>query len=417
VGHGSSSVGLPTVEEFMISRRDFVAATGGLAAGLAWDCQRAWAQANARPPLRIKDARIKDNVVVEAEDGTQGSFPIVGQDPRASLAPHAARIRELLVGRTAFDPALEGEMLWEAMYPGKASLYAQGRDPLTGEAVANKPRGGRHTKTGALFIGFSAVDIAIWDLRARLSKLPGYQVIGKADRKQLLVYWRPGEPKLGLDDARRRAREAFDRGYKHQKWYFRYSAEHGKQGLKDNIELVRVLREELGPEAKLMFDNHGIRYGDNVEYSVNLCKAVQPYHPFWIEEPICPEHVDGYARIKEETGLPIAGGEHLYTRWPVKAFLERKCIDFVQSDPIWCGGISEWLRVCEMVKPYPGVKVVPHITSPWVVAPHCVASQPKGLCPLLEFNYEGGRQSLESRMHRSAQGDMLLAMPDEPGVS
>ncbi len=143
---------------------------------------------------------------------------------------------------------------------------------------------------------------------------------------------------------------------------------------------MRVLREEL-PDAMLMFDNHSIRHSDDVEYSLRLCKAVAPYKPFWIEEPICPEHVEGYARIKGETGLTIAGGEHWYTRWAVKPFLDRKCVDFVQSDPTWCGGISEWLKICELVRRYPGVKVVPHITSPWTVAPHCVASQPEELVP------------------------------------
>jgi len=182
------------------------------------------------------------------------------------------------------------------------------------------------------------------------------------------------------------------------------------------IELVRVLREEL-PEAHLMFDNHSIRYYADVDYSVALCKAVAPYKPFWIEEPICPEHLDGYARIKQETGVTIAGGEHWYTRGPVKAFLDRQCVDYVQSDPVWCGGISEWLKVCELVRQYPGVKVVPHITSPWATAPHCVASQPEELCPLLEFNYEGGREALESRMARSPRGDMLMRMPDAPGIS
>ena len=166
-----------------------------------------------------------------------------------------------------------------------------------------------------------------------------------------------------------------------------------------------------------MIDNHSIRYEDNVDYSVRLCKAVAPYKPFWIEEPICPEHVDGYARIKEETGVTIAGGEHWHTRWQVKPFLERQCVDYVQSDPVWCGGISEWLKVCAMARHFPGVRVVPHITSPWVVAPHCVASQAEELCPLVEFNYEGGRKALEDRMSRSRQSLMLMTMPEEPGVS
>jgi L-alanine-DL-glutamate epimerase-like enolase superfamily enzyme len=127
--------------------------------------------------------------------------------------------------------------------------------------------------------------------------------------------------------------------------------------------------------------------------------------------------VDGYARIKEETGVTIAGGEHWYTRWQVKPFLDRKCVDYVQSDPVWCGGISEWLKVCELVRRHPGIKVVPHITSPWIAAPHCVASQPKDLCPLLEFNYEGGRKALENQMSQSREGEMLFTMPEKPGIS
>jgi len=154
-----------------------------------------------------------------------------------------------------------------------------------------------------------------------------------------------------------------------------------------------------------------------VFYSVQLCKAVAAYRPFWIEEPICPEHVDGYARIKEETGVTIAGGEHWHTRWQVKPFLERKCVDFVQSDPVWCGGISEWLEVCRLARACPGVKVVPHITSPWIVAPHCVASQSEELCPLLEFNYEGGRKALDGRMNRSLDGGVVMKMPGTPGIT
>lgn len=115
--------------------------------------------------------------------------------------------------------------------------------------------------------------------------------------------------------------------------------------------------------------------------------------------------------------MMIAGGEHWHTRWQVQPFLERKCVDYVQADPVWCGGISEWLKICQLVRQYSGVKVVPHITSPWIAAPHCVASQSEELCPLLEFNYEGGRTALENRMSRSSNGGMLMRMPDTPGVS
>jgi len=406
----------------VLDRRKFFLVAGGILAGSTH--QRLLAQvagAISDPPTLgphhvIKRVWIDKGVTIEDATGTRGSFGGSGAQDIGTLRKHLPKIQELLVGHDPFDEKLDGELLWEAVYPGKARLYAEGRDPLTGTVIVNKARTGRHTDTGCVFMAFSSVDIALWDLRAKLRAEPAYRLIGTANRQRVPVYWRPGEADKGLDDARRRARDAYDRGYHYQKWYFTKSAQDGQAGLKENIELVRVLREEL-PDAHLMFDNHSIRYFDDVAYSVKLCRAVAPYKPFWIEEPVCPEHVDGYARIKEETGVPIAGGEHWYTRWPVKAFLDRKCVDFVQSDPVWCGGISEWLKICRLVRQYPGVVVVPHITSPWTAAPHCVASQPVQLCPLLEFNYEGGRQALENRITKSPSGEMNLTMPDAAGIS
>jgi L-alanine-DL-glutamate epimerase-like enolase superfamily enzyme len=384
-----------------------LAGIGGIARG---------AEKATKRSVTIGDIKITRGVTIEANDGTTGSFAGSRAQDLATLGKSLPVIRELLIGRDPFDARLSGELLWEAVYPGQSKLFAKGRDPLTGEIIANKPRGDRHTPTGRVFMAFSTVDIALWDLRGKLMNQPAYRIMGKADRKRIRVYWRPGEADKGLADARRRARDAFDRGYHYQKWYFTKSAKDGDAGLKENIELVRVLREEL-PDGKLMFDNHSIRYYGDVDYSVKLCKAVAPYEPFWIEEPICPEHVDGYTKIKELTGVKIAGGEHWHTRWAVKPFLDRKCVDYVQSDPVWCGGITEWLKVCALVREYPGVLVVPHITSPWVAAPHCVASQPEDLCPLLEFNYEGGRRALEESMSRAPDGGVVMTMPDSPGVS
>lgn len=400
-----------------LNRRRFLASAGLAIAGASSFTDRLRAGEVQALPAVIRDVRVANGVVIEADGGACGSFAGSSAQDRQALERHLPAIRKLLVGRNAWDGELEGSLLWEAIFPGKAELYAQGRDPLTGEPIANKPRGDRQTSTGRVFMAFSTVDIALWDLRGKLAAKPAYQIMGQAGRKQVPVYWRPGEPDKGLDDARRRAREAYDQGFHYQKWYFTRSAADGDAGMKQDIELVRILREELGPGAKLMFDNHSIRYHADVDYSVRLCKAVAPYDPFWIEEPICPEHLDGYARIKGETGVTIAGGEHWYTRWPVKNFLDRRCVDYVQSDPVWCGGISEWLRICRIVEGYPGVKVVPHITSPWIAAPHCVASQNESLCPLLEYNVEGGRKTLEKNIVRSPGGSMVMEMPAAPGVA
>ena len=398
------------------TRREFLKTGGIMIAGLTSMQTDLYSQKSKTESFTIRDVKIENGVLIEADDGTIGKFTGSPSQNLEKLKSHLSIIRNLLIGKDPLDRKLDGDLIWEAIYPGKAKLYADGRDPLTGELIANKPRIDRNTPTGTVFMAFSTVDIALWDLRGKLLKNPAYRIMGNAPRKQIPVYWRPGEATKGLDDACRRAKEAYDLGYLYQKWYFTKSAKDGKAGLKENIELVRRLRETL-PLAHLMFDNHSIRYYADVDYSIELCKAVAPYNPFWIEEPICPECLDGYIRIKDETGVTIAGGEHMYTRWPVKAFLDRKCIDYLQCDPIWCGGISEWLKICNLARHYPGVKIVPHITSPWLVAPHCVASQPDELCPILEYNFEGGKEIFDKRISRSAEGLMVMTMPEAPGIS
>jgi hypothetical protein len=69
-----------------------------------------------------------------------------------------------------------------------------------------------------------------------------------------------------------------------------------------------------------------------------------------------------------------------------------------------------------MAGEFPGVKVVPHITNPWTIAPHCVASQSEALCPLLEYNVEGGKDALANYMDRTDSGEMVMTMPQDPGI-
>ena len=219
----------------VLERRKFLVAAGGILAGAT--CQNvpariagAISDPSAREPHHvIKRMWIDKGVTIEDATGTRGSFAGSSAQDIGTLRKHLPQIQELLVGRDPFDAKLDGELLWEAVYPGKARLYAEGRDPLTGTVVINKARTGRHTDTGCVFMAFSSVDIALWDLRGRLRAEPAYRVIGTADRQRVPVYWRPGEADKGLDDARRRTRDAYDRGYHYQKWYFRKSARTARQ--------------------------------------------------------------------------------------------------------------------------------------------------------------------------------------------
>lgn len=354
---------------------------------------------------------------IAGDAGVVGRFGPVGWGIPQRLSEILPEIRKTLIGKDPLDRSQEFQTLWDALYPDHPlSTYADGVDPLTQKKIWGTTRGDkqRHTETGTTIMTLSAVDNALWDLRGKLLNKPVHQLIGKANRTRIDVYTRIGE---GTDpeEARKTARQMYDRGHKHQKWYFVYAPSDGAKGLRANLELVRVIREELGPEAILMFDNHSMRYEIGADWVVSLAKQMLPYKPFWLEEPTAPEDTEGYARIKGETGITVAGGEHHYTRWQIKPLLDRKCLDWVQSDPDWCGGISEWLRICALARQYPGVRVVPH--SDYILSDcQCVASQDESLCPLLEYN-EGQTKSKLSLRTRMVLPDVeALTMPHEPGL-
>ena len=403
----------------MLERRDFFKVLGGTVACLNYS----WAQASEK--TTITDIQVvsggpreKRGVRFTTHTGVTGFYRGSPQQDIEYLATQTQTLKKLFIGKDPHDRTLSGELVWETLHPGKAMLYAKGIDPLTGEPILAKDpkkRAQRHSKTNRIFMAFSTVDNALWDLRGKLLNKPVHYLMGDVKRTTIPVYWRPGEAKDGLTEARKRARDAFEKGFKYQKWYFTKSAEDGDKGFKENVDLVRVLREEL-PDAHLMFDNHSIRYYTDVDYSIKLCKAVAEYKPFWIEEPIHYSHVDGYARIKGESGVVLAGGEHWFTRWQVQPFLDRGCLDYLQVDPVWCGGITEWLKICALARKQPGLKVVPHTTSPHTLAMHCAASQPESFSPLAEYNSEGGRKYLEKFVRLSDDGQRVFQLPTTPGI-
>jgi L-alanine-DL-glutamate epimerase-like enolase superfamily enzyme len=90
-------------------------------------------------------------------------------------------------------------------------------------------------------------------------------------------------------------------------------------------------------------------------------------------------------------------------------------VSFVQSDPEWCGGITEWLKICDLVRKYPGVQVVPH-GHHVLGAAVCVASQPESLCPMLEHLIRSliQFQRCQTRPLVAAAGSFALG--SEPGL-
>jgi L-rhamnonate dehydratase len=159
-----------------------------------------------------------------------------------------------------------------------------------------------------------------------------------------------------LELVHHRAREFRDRGYAAQKWFFRYGPSSGYAGMRANVDLVRVLRDAVGEDYDLMLD---CWQSFDETYAAELARRIEGYRPRWIEEPLMPDRIDGYSRLRRRIGMPIAGAEHEYTRWGFKRFLDADAVDVIQPDVYWCGGLSETVKIAALASAY-DVMTIPH---------------------------------------------------------
>jgi L-alanine-DL-glutamate epimerase-like enolase superfamily enzyme len=334
-----------------------------------------------------------------------------------SLEKLLPQLRRIIIGKDPREETMNFGWIWSQIYPNKKlSDFQMGIDPLTGETIWNKRRSERHTPTGKIITGISQVDNALWDIKGKLSDQPVFRLLG-GKRENLRAYMslRPDDD---IKEAIILGKELYDKGQTAQKWFFRYGPPDGKEGFKKITGLAEGLRTELGEEAMLMFDfavGQRGRCDWDVDYAIKVANAILPFNPTWLEEPFSPEEIESYRRLKGETNITLATGEHTYTRWNIRPFLEEKLVNFVQCDPEWCGGISELLEICKLADGFDHIQVIPH-GHHILAASHVVASQPESLCPMVEYgpNWVIRHQSAQTHVISPEAGN--ISTPVSPGL-
>ncbi|PQE30833.1 mandelate racemase muconate lactonizing enzyme domain-containing protein [Rutstroemia sp. NJR-2017a WRK4] len=204
-----------------------------------------------------------------------------------------------------------------------------------------------------LMSALSGIDIALWDLKARRLNVPIYQLLGGKVRDKIKVYaWIGGDRP---SDIAAQAKARKDQGFTAVKmnatedvgWLDTPAA---LDGCIDRVKAVKNLGLDVG------VDCHGRLHKPMTK---QLARALEPHRPMFLEEPLLSEHIDGIKAISELTGIPIALGERLHSRWDVRPFLEKGVVDILQPDISHCGGISEMRRIAAMAEAY-DVALAPH---------------------------------------------------------
>jgi L-alanine-DL-glutamate epimerase-like enolase superfamily enzyme len=291
-------------------------------------------------------------------------------------------VRENLVPLIEGEDPTERERLWETMY--RATL----------------PFG----RKGAAIEAISAVDIALWDIAGKDAEKPVYELLGGPVVDEIPCYASNLHP-VSLDTLEAEAMEYADRGFDAMKLRFRHGPEAGRQGMEENEAIVRTVREAVGHDIEIAADAY---MGWSVRYAKRMCDRLERYDLAWVEEPVVPDDVWGYAELRESTDVPISGGEHEFTRWGHRDLLERDAVDVLQPDVHRTGGLTEMTKVASMAEVHDR-PVIPHVgTNPTL---HFIAASTNA--PMAEhFPTPGWFE--ERRDEEPEYADAIYANPPEP---
>ena len=259
-------------------------------------------------------------VAVETEDGLTG-YGVGGGGP-AGVHVVETVLRETLVGQEA--EAVDA--LWQAMY---RSTLPFGRKGLAVMAI-------------------SGVDLALWDLRGKREDRPVWAVLGGESDRELPVY----RTLFSGEDAGAAVREGT--GFAGFKLHLGKTDPNASPG--DVVGLVHQTREAVGPDVMLMADAF---MSWDVAGTLAVVSDLAQYDLAWLEEPLSPDDLAGYAQLRDACQIPIAGGEHEFTAAAFQDLIDRRLHAVIQPDVCWCGGMTVLVEVYRKALAA-GLKVCPH---------------------------------------------------------
>ena len=305
-----------------------------------------------------------------------------------------------------------------------------GEDPLLIERLWQKmfQRSRQHGRRGIVMHAMSGIDIALWDLAGKVAKLPLYRLFG-AYRDKVEAYASGGFYQEGKDIAALadEAGRAVEQGYRAMKMKIgrnpstqtnlREMLAHNGLcvvSLEEDVERVAAVRQALGAEAKLMVD---INCAWSPALAMQMGKAMEPYHLYWIEEPVATDNIRGSAEVARTLTTAIAGYETEVGLYGFRELITQGAVDIVQPDIAWAGGFSECRRIAALAHAH-NLMVAPHAFSSaitLVASMHLLASIPNGLILEFDQNPHALREHLLKEPIR-VDHEGYVKLPEQPGL-
>lgn len=270
-------------------------------------------------------------VRITTDEGVVGYGECMTRFAPAALKKIIEEVTPVVIGT---DP-LQPEHTWEIMY---ATMMNRGHN------------------RGFFIEAISGIDIALWDLRAKVLNLPLYMFLGGRQRDLIPSYassLRMREKSIVLDTAQ----QFLDEGFRSMK----IKLGKNPDGYVRDIKLVEAIREKVGDDVILTVDAN-CAYHEDYKLALRVGRELEKLGIYWFEEPISPDNMYGYKYLVDHLDMAIAWGESSFTRFDFANMFAERAIDIVQPNPCRVGGLTEVAKIAHMTQAF-HLPYAPHTGS------------------------------------------------------
>lgn len=269
----------------------------------------------------------------------------------AAIEKAVDHLSELIIGSDPFST----ENLWQHMY--RRSFFPS---------------------NGVYSCAISAIDIALWDIKGKALDLPLYKLLGGPVRSKVICYQHNhGQT---INELLLSCTKSVDEGWKfirlRQPETTSPFTENANGGHLEPIhsisiaeEQVAKIRESVGPDIQILLDVHTRL---DTAHAIALCKAIEPYRPFFVEDPIRSENPSSYQTLARHISIPLAAGEQWSSKWHFREVIEKELISYARIDICNVGGITEALKIAHWCETH-YIDIAPHNPLGPVSTAACVA--------------------------------------------
>ena len=259
-------------------------------------------------------------------------------------------------------------------------------------------------RKGLAFCAYSAVDIALWDIKGKALGMPLYRLLG-GNNPQVEIYASGGWTSYTTEELVAEAKLMVSQGYKKIK--LKVGVDGGKN-LAEDVRRVAAVREAIGPDIGFMLDANNVW---RAATAIQFANRIREYDIEFFEEPVFADDIPGLAEFKRGTDIPLATGEHEYTRYGIRDLILGNAVDIVQCDTTRIGGYTETLRAMAISQAW-NKGFAPHGMEH--IHMHLVAAAPNGL--YLEKLFMFGELVDNVYLNAPKPVNGILTIPEKPGL-